>query len=389
MNSSLITDRAWLEVDLDRLSRNIGEVRAHLNDGCRIMAVVKANGYGLGASEIAGYLEQKENVGHFAVASFSEAVELRKAGIKGEVLILSQTAPHLADELIEYGLSQAVASLEYAEDLSRRAVEAGKTVKAHIKLDTGMTRTGFDCRSDEEIENIAAVYKLKGLDCVATFSHFSSSDDGSEGAEQYTLMQIERFEQVTERLRQLGCDIGLRHICNTGGIQKYPQAHFDMVRCGAAMTGYNTACDITPWNIKPVASLKAAVTSLRDIPAGTAISYSRKFISEKPMKVAVLSIGYADGYPRALSGKGRVMLNGKWARQLGNVCMDQMMIDVTDIPEVKIGDAAVIIGESGELCQTADDIAEQCQTCMHEIMSRMSLRLQRIYLSDGKIVCVK
>lgn len=230
------------------------------------------------------------------------------------------------------------------------------------------------------------MYSLAGISCEGTFSHFASADDGSEGAEQYTLMQIERFERATALLRDRGIDTGLRHICNSGGIQKYPQAHFDMVRCGAVITGYNTACDITPWEIKPVASLKAAVTSLRDIPEGTPISYSRTFKAEKPLRVAVLSIGYADGYPRALSRVGKVMLNGCWARQLGNVCMDQMMIDVTDIPDVRVGDAAVIIGESGSLCQTADDLAAQCQSCMHEIMSRLSLRLQRIYLKDGRLI---
>lgn len=385
MERTVITDRAWLEINLDRLSGNIAVLREHLKPDCRIMAVVKANGYGLGAVEVARFLQNNEGISHFAVASFSEAVQLRNAGIKGEVLILSYSAPHLAPQMIEYDLSQAVASAEYAADLSRRAIEAGGVIKAHVKIDTGMTRIGFDFHCDEDIDEIAKVYSLKGLNCVATFSHFSSADDGSEGAEEYTLMQIERFQKATALLREKGCEIGLRHICNSGGIQKYPQAHFDMVRCGAVITGYNTACDIKPWEIKPVASLKAAVTSLRDVPEGTPISYSRTFKAEKPLKVAVLSIGYADGYPRALSRVGKVMLNGCWARQLGNVCMDQMMIDVTDIPNVKVGDAAVIIGESGALCQTADDLAAQCNSCMHEIMSRLSLRLQRIYLRNGKI----
>lgn len=386
MESCVMTDRAWLEIDLNRLSGNIALLRSHLNKNCRIMAVVKANAYGLGAAEIARFLEQNEGIEHFAVASFSEGVELRKAGIEGEILILSYSAPHLAPELMKYRLSQAVASLDYAEEISGRAEKLGGVIKAHVKIDTGMTRTGFDFRCDEDIESIAKVYSLAGISCEGTFSHFASADDGSEGAEQYTLMQIERFERATALLRDRGIDTGLRHICNSGGIQKYPQAHFDMVRCGAVITGYNTACDITPWEIKPVASLKAAVTSLRDIPEGTPISYSRTFKAEKPLRVAVLSIGYADGYPRALSRVGKVMLNGCWARQLGNVCMDQMMIDVTDIPDVRVGDAAVIIGESGSLCQTADDLAAQCQSCMHEIMSRLSLRLQRIYLKDGRLI---
>lgn len=386
MENAVTTDRAWLEIDFDRLSGNMAVLRSHLRENCRVMAVVKANAYGLGAVRVARFLELNEGVSHFAVASFSEGVELRQAGIRGEILILSYSAPHLAPELIKYDLSQAVASLDYAEDISRRAKTVGGVIKAHIKIDTGMTRTGFDFRCDGDIEKIADVYSLAGIRCEGIFSHFSSADDGSEGAEEYTLTQIERFERATALLREKGIEVGLRHICNSGGIQKYPQAHFDMVRSGAVITGYNTACGITPWEIKPVASLKAAVTSLRDIPAGTPISYSRTFTAKRPMKVAVLSIGYADGYPRALSRVGKVMLNGCWAHQLGNVCMDQMMIDVTDIPDVKVGDAAVIIGESGALSQTADDIAVQCGSCMHEVMSRLSLRLQRIYCCGGRVV---
>lgn len=386
MDRNIITKRAWLEIDLDRLSHNIGQLRSHLNKDCAIMAVVKANCYGQGAVPIARYLSEHEGVSHFAVACLSEAIELREAGIKCEILVLSYTAPSLVHELVKNDITQAVSSFEYADELDELCRKSNSRLKTHIKLDTGMTRTGFDCRDDEQIDSIVPVYGLKGLEITGTFSHFSSSDDGSDGAEEYCLMQIERFAAAVERLSAKGCDVGVRHICNTGGIQKYPQAHFDMVRCGAAMTGYNTACGITPWEIKPTTSLKAAVTCLRDIPKGTAISYSRTFVAEKPLRVAVLSIGYADGYPRGLSRIGRVMLHGRWARQLGNVCMDQMMIDVSDIPEARLGDAAVIIGEDGGLCQTADDIGAQYGSCMHEVMSRLSSRLQRIYYSGNKIV---
>ena len=385
MNNELITKRAWLEIDLNKLSRNIAEIRAHINSGCRIMAVVKANGYGQGAVTIARYLSEYEGVTDFGVAGYVEALELRQAGIKGEILILSSTAPSLVKQLIDLDITQTVFSPEYAELMNSYAEKAGGKIKVHIKIDTGMTRIGFDCRNDGEIEQVASVYKLPNLIPTGIFSHFSSSDDPNDGAEEYSLNQIALFEKAVNSLKAMGCEVGLRHICNTGGVQKYPQAHFDMVRCGAVMSGYNTACGIPKWNIEPISSLKATVISLRDIDEGTAISYSRTFVSDKPMRVAVLSIGYADGYLRSLSRKGRVILHGKWARELGNVCMDQMMVDVTDIPEVEIGDAAIIIGSEGELCQTADDLGEQAGSCMHEILSRLSLRLQRIYFKDGKI----
>lgn len=385
MQQSFITRRAWLEIDLDRLHYNLAQLRAHLAPGCEISAVVKANAYGQGAVPIAKYLQQHEGVTRFCVACLSEAIELREAGITGEILMLAYTAPELADEILKYDLTQSVASLEYAQILNEQAQLSGGIIKMHIKLDTGMTRTGFDCKTPQDIAQATEVYRLPNLLVTGTFSHFSSADDGSAGADEYCQLQIERFKAATEALRALDCKLGTLHMCNTGGIQKYPQAHFDMVRCGAEMAGYNTAVHIPKWDLKIMTALKVTVISLRNVETGTPVSYSRTFKAEKPLRVAVLSIGYADGYPRNLSRVGRVMLHGKWARQLGNVCMDQMMVDVTDIPEVKMGDAATIIGEDGDLIQTADDLGAQYGSCMHEVLSRLGGRLQRLYYRNGKL----
>lgn len=380
-----MTRRAWLEIDLDRLHYNLTQLRAHLTPGCEISAVLKANAYGQGAVPIARYLQQYEGITRFCVACLSEAAELREAGISGEILMLAYTTPELAGEILKYDATQSVASLEYAHALNEQAQLAGGTVKMHVKLDTGMTRTGFDCKTPQDIEQIAGVYRLQNLLATGTFSHFSSADDGSEGADEYCHMQIDRFNSAVATLRARGCRLGTLHMCNTGGIQKYRQAHFDMVRCGAELAGYNTAAHIPQWNLKMMTALKATVISLRDVEAGTPVSYSRTFKAEKPLKVAVLSIGYADGYPRGLSRVGRVMLHGKWARQLGNVCMDQMMVDVTDIPETELGDAATIIGEDGNLIQTADDLGAQYGSCMHEVLSRLGQRLQRLYYRNGTL----
>lgn len=388
MPKAMITRRAWLEIDLDRLHYNLAQLRAHLAPGCTVLAVLKADAYGQGAVPIARYLERHEGITRFCVACLSEAIALREAGIAGEILVLAYTVPELTGALLDYDLTQSVASSGYALALDEEARTAGGVVKMHIKLDTGMTRTGFDCKTPEELEQVAGVYRLPNLTATGTFSHFSSADDGGEGADDYCHMQIARFNAAIAALKAQGCETGMLHMCNTGGAQKYTQAHFDMVRCGAELAGYNTAAHIPPWTLKIVTALKTTVISLRDIDTGTPVSYSRTFKAEKPLRVAVLSIGYADGYPRNLSRVGRVMLHGKWARQLGNVCMDQMIVDVTDIPEVKLGDTATIIGEDGDLIQTADDIGAQYGSCMHEVLSRLGGRLQRLYYRDGKLETV-
>lgn len=388
MQQAMITRRAWLEINLDRLHDNLTQLRAHLAPGCEISAVVKANAYGQGAVPIARYLEQHEGITRFCVACLSEAVALREGGVTGEILVLAYTAPELTGALLKHDLTQSVASLEYARDIDAQARAAGGVVKMHIKLDTGMTRTGFDCKTSEDIEQVAGVYRMPSLIATGTFSHFSSADDGSAGADDYCHIQITRFNAAISMLKARGCTLGTLHMCNTGGTQKYPQAHFDMVRCGAELSGYNTAAHIPPWELKMMTALKVTVISLRDIEAETPVSYSRTFKAEKPLRVAVLSIGYADGYPRSLSRVGRVILHGKWARQLGNVCMDQMVVDVTDIPEVQLGDVATIIGEDGGLIQTADDLGAQSGSCMHEVLSRLGERLQRLYYRNGVLETV-
>ncbi|PWM24313.1 MAG: alanine racemase [Oscillospiraceae bacterium] len=385
----LITRRAWLEVDLDQVAQNLAVIRRHLTPGCRFCAVVKADGYGQGAVMLARRLA-REGVDCFAVATLDEGRALREAGIQAEILVLSPTDPALAFALLENGLTQAVGSPSYAACLSEQAQKAGGPLHCHIKLDTGMTRTGFDCRTSAELDAVAAAYALPGLRVTGTFSHFSSSDDPSDGAEEFSLEQIRRFSAALIGLAARGIDPGTRHLCNSGGIQKYPQAHFDMVRGGAILTGYPTACGVERWpGILPASSLKTAVTCLRQIEAGTCISYSRTFRAPGPMRVAVLAIGYADGYPRALSRRGRVILHGKWAPVLGNVCMDQMMVDVTGIPETKPGDIAVILGEDGPLSQTADDLGREANSCMHEILSRLGPRLQRLYFENGRRIAAQ
>ncbi|MEG1850324.1 MAG: alanine racemase, partial [Oscillospiraceae bacterium] len=246
---------------------------------------------------------------------------------------------------------------QHALALNEAARLAGGRLKVQIKLDTGMTRTGFDCVTEPQLDEAAAAYALDHLEVTGTFSHFSSSDDGREGADDYTRMQLARFLSALDGLTARGAAVGARHICNSGGAQKYPQARLDLVRCGAVLSGYNTAVGLEPWPLEPIADWKASVSCVREIGPGTPISYGRTFVAPHVMRVATLSIGYADGYPRALSNKGRVLLHGRWANLLGSVCMDQMMVDVTAIDGVQEGDVATILGRDGLLVQTADDLA--------------------------------
>ncbi|MBR5731480.1 MAG: alanine racemase, partial [Firmicutes bacterium] len=262
---------------------------------------------------------------------------------------------------------------------------SGRELKVHLAVNTGMNRIGFDCRTEEQLKAIAQAYEkygkpnASGLRITGIFSHFSSSDDTSEGADPYTKLQLSRYEAVLDYLKARGIDPGLRHISNSGAIGKYPQARFDAVRCGALIYGYNTAMD-AKLPVEPAMQWKTAVTVIRKIDRGDAVSYSRKFIAQGPRTIATLGIGYADGLSRALSCRGYVLINGQRAPMTGNICMDQMMVDITDIAgPVEIGTEAVIIGRSGDLVQTADDIAEVQGSCMHEVLSTIAIRVERYY----------
>ena len=370
--------RNWLEVDLGRLKHNIDTVRGVLPEGCDIFAVVKANAYGHGEAKISRALSELGIV-RFAVASLGEAQHIREEGIDGEILVLSYMAPEDVAEAVNNNITLAAISYEYAEEVGRIASSLGLSVKMHMKINTGMNRVGFDCRSDRDLKKIAEAYDIEGLYFTGIFSHFSSSDDLSEGAEEYTDMQLGNFEKVLSYLEKKGIDPGVRHISNSGAIGKYSSARFDAVRCGALMYGYNTAFD-APLPVKPVGTWKATVSCVRTLEEGDAVSYSRHYVAKGGEKIATLCVGYADGYKRALSGRedgprGYVLINGTRCPIVGNICMDQMMADVSGL-DVRQGDEAVLMGEG----YTADDIAEAAGTCMHDVISSIGPRVERIYI---------
>lgn len=370
--------RTKLTVDLGQLRRNLEEVRHRIPDSCDIIAVMKADAYGHGSVPLAKALE-KEGASRFALATLGEALELREAGVGGELLILSYVGGEDVSLMADKDITTVAASYDHACELSRAAVACQKTLSVHLKVNTGMNRIGFDCATDGDLQRIEAAYSLPGLKFTGIFTHFSSSDDSSAGADPYCRYQIENFNRVLNMLDERGIKYGCRHMSNSGGIQKYPEARYDAVRCGILLSGYNTAFEAEPFSVSPIAEWTAAVTCIRTLPIGSCVSYSRKFTAERETVSATLAVGYADGWPRSLSNVGHVLINGRRARIIGNICMDQMMIDVTDIPNVKVGDTAVLIGRSGELVQTADDVACEASTCAHEILSRIAARVDREY----------
>lgn len=376
--------RAWIELDLHALEHNVLFLQSLLPEGCRLMPAVKANAYGHGAVPIAAELNRL-GIRSFCVACASEGIELRNAGINGEILILGYTPPEQLPLLQQYHLSQTILDFAYAESLSR----SGVRLHVHIAVDTGMHRLGIRC---EDIEQIAAVYAFRNLAVDGIYTHLSACDSDSPESRNFTECQIAAFVQATETLKARGCPCRGLHLLSSYGIFNYPEAAGDYVRPGIALYGLLSSDrdsrrilsgkdeSAAPSPLRPVLSLKARVASLRTLHEGEAAGYGLAFIADREMKLAVLSIGYADGLPRALSdGNGRVLINGYSAPILGRICMDQTLADISEIPEKKVapGDTAVLIGRSGSLEITAGELADRCGTITNEILSRLGERLER------------
>ncbi|MCM1558733.1 MAG: serine racemase VanT catalytic subunit [Butyrivibrio sp.] len=375
--------RAWLELDMDALAHNVRFLQSRLPADVRLMPAVKANAYGHGAVLIAEELSRL-GIHSFCVACLSEGIELRKAGVRGEILILGYTPPERFPKLRRYRLTQAVLDYPYAECLEK----SGVRIHVHIAVDTGMHRLGIRC---EDMEQIAAVYKMKNLAVDGIFTHLSASDSRKPEDRSFTECQIAAFFQVAELLRAEGCPCRGLHLLSSYGILNYPDACGDYVRPGIALYGVLSRGEDSPGipadenaetagpPLRPVLSLKARVSSLRTLHIGESAGYGLSFIADREMRLAVLSIGYGDGLPRALSqGKGRVLIHGHSAPVIGRICMDQTLVDVSRIPRVTQGDTAVLIGVSAAEEITVGELAACCDTITNEILSRLGARLERV-----------
>ena len=382
------TRRTWVDIDLDAIQHNLNMIRQR-TDGAEIMCIVKADAYGHGVEHIA--LEyQRMGIRWFGVSNIEEAVELRKCGIRGDILILGYT-PHKVTRLLsDYDITQAVFSEEYAEGLSAAAVELGVTVKCHIKADTGMGRIGFNCRSedsaDAQLEPCARVCALPGLEVNGIFTHFAVADDGEDG-EEFTRGQYASFVRLIDNLAQRGITFRWRHCCNSAGTLEYPGMHLDMVRPGIILYGLSpSSVQRGRFDLQPVMHLRSVISMVKPLEAGATVSYGRTFTAPHDMVLATAPIGYADGYPRILSGRQEVLVRGQRVPIVGRVCMDQLMLDVTGVEGVKEGDRVTAFGIDGSAEIPVDELADKMGTINYELICRMARRVPRVYRRGGKAI---
>lgn len=374
--------RTWAEIDLDALEHNYRRARTLTGPGVRYLGVVKADAYGHGAVQIGRKLESL-GADYLAVSSLDEARELRHGGITMPVLILGHTPPDMVPELIRYHITQAVSALAKAEEYSAAAAACGGTLRVHIKVDTGMSRLGFLVRGshfDGGVASIAAACALPGLDPEGIFTHFAVSDEDGEEDEAYTREQFGLFTAVIDALAQRGRTFAIRHCANSGALARYPEMYLDMVRPGIAL--YGAGADAQRLDLRPVMSLKTCVSTIKVFDPDTTVSYGRTFRTTERTRMGVLPIGYADGFFRGLSNRASVLTDQGPAPIRGRICMDMCMVDLTELPDVHVGDAVEIFGQR----QRVDDLASMLGTIPYELTCAVSKRVPRLYLEGGAVV---
>ena len=376
----------WAEVDLDALAFTISSIRERAGKDRHVAAVVKANAYGHGAVEIIPTL--LENGADFlCVALLDEALEIRKAGFTDvPILILGYTEAQRAAELVKYDIQQAVFTYDLAKAMSDAAVEQGKKALIHIKCDTGMGRIGF-LPTEENLDKIEEILKLPNVEFTGLFTHFAKADYADKT---YTHLQWERYNFFLNGLAERGLTPKIRHVGNSAVIVDHPEYFLDMVRPGIILYGIYPSDETQNQNIdvKPVLSLKARISNVKKEHAGERISYGGTYATEEGDVIATLPIGYADGWMRLMSNNAEVLVHGKRCKIVGRVCMDQCMINVTDVPDVKIGDEVVLIGNQGDDRISIEEVVNRIPTIPHEILCDINRRVPRVYLKDGEIVKV-
>ncbi len=383
-------ERAWAEIDLDAIKNNIRRIRDYVRPEAKILCAVKADGYGHGYLQVARTLLDN-GADWLAVACIDEAVQLRRCGIRCPILILGHVNEQEAETIVKEEIIPACFSYELAVSLSRAATRLGVRAKIHVKLDTGMGRVGLryteeEAVNQETVDTILKMAVLPGLDIDGIFTHFSSADEG-EG-DDYTKMQYERFRNACDRLKASGLEIPIRHCCNSAALIRFPEMHLDMVRPGVILYGIKPAptMDCGRLHLKPAMQFKAKITHVKEVGAGVSVSYGRKFETDKVTKIATIPVGYADGYSRLLSGKSQVIVGGKICNVIGNICMDQCMIDVSSVNTISVGDDVILFGRSDGMEIPVESLAEKMGTINYEILCIIGKRIPRIYLKDGEVV---
>ncbi|MBE6672146.1 MAG: alanine racemase [Ruminococcaceae bacterium] len=374
--------RTWAEIDLDALLYNLNTVRGLLAPNQRLAAVIKANAYGHGAIRVAKTLSGK--VDYFAVAMAEEGYELRGAGIPDPIMVLGHAPEGQFEAMIRQGITATVCDLQEALVLSKVAGTIGQKAIVHLAIDTGMSRIGW-LPCEESLAQIRKVAALPNLIIEGAFSHFAKSDTPEDLS--FAKAQLASFCEFTDRIMAEGIALPIRHICNSAAVFSL-DAPLDMVRLGIALYGLSPSDELLLADLRPVMHLRSHITQIKPLPAGTPISYSCTYVTEKETTVATVCAGYADGLPRHLSGKGYLLVHGKKAPILGRVCMDQLMIDVSDIPEAKKGDTVTVFGVDGKSYLSADEIARICDTIGYEVITGIDRRVPRVALQNGEIVSI-
>lgn len=369
--------RCYAEVSLDAIRSNILEVRKKVPEDVKVLAVIKANGYGHGATEVGKCLE--DLVDYYAVATIEEAVSLREDGLIHPIMILGYTSPKQYMELLRYDIRPTIYRREDAEVLNEIAGRAGKKAAIHFALDTGMTRIGFQI-TEEAADEMAEIAALPNIFAEGMFSHFSCADMVDK---EFSKGQMAQYEKMVKLLEARGVEIPIKHLCNSAGIMEFDSHRYNMVRSGIITYGLYPSEEVVKENLKlvPAMSWKAHVIHVKDVPAGRGVSYGATYVTEgESTKIATVSVGYADGYPRSVSNKGRVLIHGQYAPILGRVCMDQMMVDVSHIPDVYVEDIVTLVGKDGDNRISIEELGDLAGSFNYEMVCSVSARVPRLYI---------
>ena len=379
--------RCWVEIDLDKIENNYRIIRGLLGDK-KMISVVKADAYGHGVEFVARKLSDM-GTDMFAVSNMEEAHQLWRGDVDKPILILGYTPPEYAEKLSELKIRQAVFSADYAKALSDAAVKCGKEVHIHIKLDTGMHRIGFDAYTDEGIDEAIAACSLPNLIPEGVFTHFASADRDGDPDSSYTVAQYNRFLAAVDKIEKNGVKFNIKHCCNSAAIFTHKEMHLDGARPGIILYGLMPSDLLENPGFMAAMEFKSVVSMVKRLKKGMDISYGRTFTADKDMTVATVSVGYADGFQRALAKDGYVLIKGKRAKIIGRVCMDQMIIDVSDIDGVSVGDTVTLFGRDGDEQITVDDLAKKLGTINYELVCIIGKRVTRVFKSGGETVAVR
>lgn len=377
--------RVKAEINLDAIHENVANAKELTKPGTQLMAIIKADAYGHGAVMVAHTLEDVADA--YGVAILEEGIELRQSGINKPILILGYTPAPLYPAMIKYDIATAVFEYDMAEKMSEAAEKIGKKAKVHIKLDTGMSRIGFK-QDDESLEVIKKIAELPGIEIEGCFTHFATMDEKDKTK---AMKQFERYMDFVERIEDVGIKIPIKHVSNSAGIIEKQEVNLDMVRDGICVYGMypSDEVDKTKLKLTPAMEIKSYVSFVKTLEAGVEIGYGGTYITTKQTTVATIPVGYADGYSRALSNRGRVLIKGKSFPIIGRICMDQFMVDISELPEIKQGDEVTLVGRDGDEYISIEEVADMSYSFNYEFVCDIGKRIPRVYYKGGKVVATK